>query len=105
MVYNPKALRLKAQLFSEGFLVIPGLVDLEVCTAAAKCIRSKVRRTLDQMQVSAEGHFSNMLTADWMHSPAGWTGPRFGTICLRGWQVGPGTGRSRAPSIPKICDF
>jgi hypothetical protein len=89
-------------LFSEGFLVMPGLVDGPICHDAAKAIRGRVSRTLAQMQLSSSKHFKAMLTADWMHSPLGWSGPPWNSIGLRGWQLGPGTGRSRAPSSPEI---
>jgi hypothetical protein len=92
----------KAQLYTDGYLVIVGLVSPEICAAAAVCIRSKVARTLKKMQVSGAHHFRDMLTADWEHSPNGWTGPPFGMICLRGWQMGPGTGRSGGLSILEI---
>jgi hypothetical protein len=87
----------KAELFTEGFLVIVGLVSPEICAAAAESIRQRVRRTLKKMQVLPGPHFKNMLSADWMHSPDGWTGLPFGSICSRGWQQGPGTGRSGGP--------
>jgi hypothetical protein len=91
----------KAELFTNGFLVIVGLVSLPICTAAAASIRSRVTRTMQRMKVSTGGHFREMLGANWINSPDGWTGLPFGSVCSRGWQVGPGTGRSGEAFHPR----
>jgi hypothetical protein len=98
-------MRLKAELFSRGYVVVRGLVSPAICQEAAASIRSRVRRTLLMMNLVSGQHFDAMLEADWMHSPDGWTGPPFGSVCTRGWQVGPGTGRIRASVIPETHDL
>jgi hypothetical protein len=102
-VFDPKAsdqwvISWKKMLDTTGFVVIGGLVDPSIVKAAASAIRVKARATLKLMKVPSGKHFQGMLEADWMHSPPNWKGPPFGSISLRGWQKGPGTGRTRAPS-------
>ena len=101
MLLEAQAMKLKAELYSRGFLIVPGLVSPEICASAATAIRGRTTRVLKMMGHSAKGHFKSLMDADWIHSPDGWNGPVFGPICARGWQQGPGTGRIGLP-LPEI---
>jgi hypothetical protein len=97
MLLEAQAFKLKAELYSRGFVVVPGLVDPEICAAAATAVRGRATRMLKMMGMPSKGHFKALLDGDWIHSPDGWNGPPFGPICARGWQQGPGTGRIGPP--------
>jgi hypothetical protein len=106
-IWDPKAEKrdgkLKAELYTVGFVVVPGLVGQDLAGQAVVAIRKHVKGILKLMKLPSAKEFASMLEGIWDATPPGWTGPTFGRICLRGWQKGPGCGRL-PPSPPSPRD-